>query len=101
MVVDPRDYDKVGSALEEGRLDDSMRRALAVRAFRHVSRYDSVVASWLARDTDEDAFPDEWAVGLSRQQNLRYGENPHQRAAFYADSELAARLGLGRRKDEA
>ncbi len=91
VVVDPRDYDKVGTALEEGRLDDSMRRALAIRAFRHVSRYDAVVASWLARDTDDDAFPGEWAVGLSRQQNLRYGENPHQRATFYADSERTGR----------
>ena len=72
-------------------MDDTMRRSLAIRAFRHVSRYDSVVASWLSRGAEGDAFPEEWAVGLRRQQSLRYGENPHQRATFYADADSGGR----------
>jgi phosphoribosylaminoimidazolecarboxamide formyltransferase/IMP cyclohydrolase len=91
VVVKPGDYARVGDALQAGEVDDAMRRALAVRAFRHVARYDSVVSSWLARGTSSPDFPDEWAVGLRRKQGLRYGENPHQRATFYADSDTGGR----------
>ncbi|MEC7210216.1 MAG: bifunctional phosphoribosylaminoimidazolecarboxamide formyltransferase/IMP cyclohydrolase, partial [Pseudomonadota bacterium] len=56
----------------------------AVRAFRHVSRYDTVVASWLAEGSAAPVHPVEHAVGMRRVQSLRYGENPHQKAALYA-----------------
>ena len=91
VVVDPGDYPRVGDAMRTGEVDEAMRRALAVRAFRHVSRYDSVVSTWLARGTDVQDFPEEWTVGLRRKQGLRYGENPHQRATFYADSGAGGR----------
>ena len=86
VVVDPADYPALVEALGEGGADLSMRRALALKAFQHTSRYDSVIAGWLAEASGQaNAFPAEHSLGLRRKAVLRYGENPHQQAAFYAD----------------
>jgi len=87
VVVDPSDYaavlDGLGAADADAR---ALRRQLAVRAFRHTSTYDAVIAGWLgAEDAGDPPFPAELALPLRRRQPLRYGENPHQAAAFYAD----------------
>jgi phosphoribosylaminoimidazolecarboxamide formyltransferase/IMP cyclohydrolase len=58
------------------------RRQLAAKAFRHTSAYDAVIASYLG--TEGSSWPEEMALGLRKVQGLRYGENPHQPAAFYA-----------------
>ncbi|MEZ4238146.1 MAG: bifunctional phosphoribosylaminoimidazolecarboxamide formyltransferase/IMP cyclohydrolase [Myxococcota bacterium] len=86
VVVDPADYDRVAELIASGGLDEEARRALALRAFRHTARYDAVISAWLARATGDDGFPDEAALGLRKVQALRYGENPHQQAAFYGDA---------------
>src|SRR5690606_38507751 len=85
IVVDPADYDRVADALAGGGADEALRRELAVKAFRHTARYDAAISSWLADRAELDDLPAETALGLRRVQPLRYGENPHQRAAFYAD----------------
>jgi len=86
VVVDPGDYPRLIAALESGGPDLALRRELALKAFQHTSRYDAVIAGWLARSTGaHDDFPAEHTLGLRRRQVLRYGENPHQRAAFYID----------------
>ncbi|MEM6929753.1 MAG: bifunctional phosphoribosylaminoimidazolecarboxamide formyltransferase/IMP cyclohydrolase, partial [Myxococcota bacterium] len=92
VVVDPGDYPRVIDALGHGGADPSLRRALALKAFQHTSRYDAVIAGWLADAAGEgDAFPAEQSLGLRRHQVLRDGENPHQQAGFYTDPGTAGR----------
>jgi phosphoribosylaminoimidazolecarboxamide formyltransferase / IMP cyclohydrolase len=85
VVVDPAAYGDVLDAVRAGGFTLAQRRALAVSAFRHTADYDIAVASWMgaASAPGEDGFP-AW-VGASWRQvaALRYGENPHQRAALY------------------
>ena len=91
VVVDPADYDRVIAALDAGGLEQGLRTELAVKAFRHTARYDAVISGWLARHAGLQGYADESSVGLRKMQDLRYGENPHQTAAFYADSEVSGR----------
>jgi len=81
VVVDPGDYaEVVGELREHGGLTAALRRRLASVAFRHTAAYDAAVAGWFQRD---DAFPEQLSLALPRRAVLRYGENPHQQAAFY------------------
>src|SRR3954471_21240670 len=84
-VCDPRDYEDLLEELRrpEGVSPDSRRR-LAARAFQHCAVYDTHVATYL-RPHDE-IFPAEYTIALARITDLRAGENPHQLAAFYAES---------------
>jgi phosphoribosylaminoimidazolecarboxamide formyltransferase/IMP cyclohydrolase len=82
-IVDPDDYPRVSAALEQGKpLTDQERRELAAKVFRHTAAYDALIAEYLTSQTDEQ-FPARLTVTFERAQPLRYGENPHQRAAFY------------------
>jgi phosphoribosylaminoimidazolecarboxamide formyltransferase/IMP cyclohydrolase len=82
VVVDPADYPQVLAELrDEGGLTATFRRQLASKAFQHTAAYDAAVASWFQAG---DAFPDQLSLALPRLAPLRYGENPHQAAAFYA-----------------
>ncbi len=91
IIVDPGDYGMVLDSMDAGTLDEGKRRALAVKAFAHTAAYDGAIAHYfssLNADGTQRAFPDI----LTRQfiktrHELRYGENPHQKAAFYADPE--------------
>ena len=81
VVVDPADYRRV---LEEvvatGEIDEGFRRRLARRAFAHTAAYDTAIASYLG---DPDEWPDQIVIAATKVTDLRYGENPHQSAAFY------------------
>ena len=86
ILVDPADYDRAADELEnEGALGEPTRRELATRAFAHTAAYDAMVAAYLSRDVDAPDFPGVFGLQLHRRQALRYGENPHQGAAFYAE----------------
>ncbi len=85
VLVDPADYPGVLAELRAGRVTEATRRRLAAKAFGHTAQYDALVAGWLRREQGDAAFPDLLAPGFSKRQDLRYGENPHQAAAFYAD----------------
>jgi len=93
VVVDPADYDGVLAALDgAGRLPDATRFALMQKAFAHTSAYDGAIANWLGvRDAGPGGavarFPASFRLAGERVQALRYGENPHQDAAFYRDDE--------------
>jgi phosphoribosylaminoimidazolecarboxamide formyltransferase / IMP cyclohydrolase len=90
VLVDPADYDAVLAELDEhGGVTGVTRRRLAAEAFRHTAAYDTLVASWFQRD---ETFPTQLGMALPRSATLRYGENPHQQAAFYThgDAGLAA-----------
>ena len=83
VVVDPADYEWLADQIERGGLDSvtpAQRRVLAAKAFAHVSAYDSVVAQYLH---EGDAFPGQISIAGDKIADLRYGENPHQRAAIY------------------
>jgi phosphoribosylaminoimidazolecarboxamide formyltransferase/IMP cyclohydrolase len=90
VVTDPSAYAAVAEAVSTGGFTLAQRRRLAARAYAHTASYDAAVASWFASvyapdDTAaETGWPDVVAVVWSRQEVLRYGENPHQRAARYA-----------------
>jgi len=82
VVVRPERYAEVLSALSEGTVDASMRRRLAAEAFAHTSAYDSWIAAYL-RGTETNGFPPEISFAGMLSQSLKYGENEHQKAAFY------------------
>jgi len=81
-VCRPEDYDRVLDELRaEGGVSDATRRALAARAFQRTAAFDAAVAGWLGRD---ELFPETYVPVFERYLELSYGENPHQRAAYYA-----------------
>ncbi|KAL7607009.1 hypothetical protein Lser_V15G18017 [Lactuca serriola] len=95
VVVDTQDYPLVLQFLKSNKDDQQFRRKLAWKAFQHVASYDSAVSEWLWKQTEEDKFPPTFTIPLSLKSSLRYGENPHQKAAFYTDSSLSEFNGGG------
>ncbi len=91
-VVDPDDYARVLEALESGEDGAGLRRELAAKAFAHTAFYDAHVAGFFQGEAGDD-FPPQLTLPLRKIQDLRYGENPHQRGAFYAAG--ATELGTG------
>ncbi|KAL6970207.1 hypothetical protein U1Q18_029910 [Sarracenia purpurea var. burkii] len=89
VVVDSQDYPALLGFLQGNQDDQQFRRKLAWKAFQHVASYDSAVSEWLWKQTVGDEFPPSLTVPLSLKCSLRYGENPHQKAAFYIDKSLS------------
>lgn len=87
IVVDPGDYDGILERLRQGNMDLEYRKRLAQKAFQHVALYDTAIAQYLNRE----AFPEEMTIALRKERNLRYGENPHQQAAFYIEQRITSR----------
>jgi phosphoribosylaminoimidazolecarboxamide formyltransferase/IMP cyclohydrolase len=88
VVVDPADYPQVLDEIAAGGVARATRFALMRKAFAHTAAYDGAIANWLtARDErgNADAFPQSLRLAAERVALLRYGENPHQEAAFYRD----------------
>ncbi|MGP4732743.1 MULTISPECIES: bifunctional phosphoribosylaminoimidazolecarboxamide formyltransferase/IMP cyclohydrolase [unclassified Psychrobacter] len=92
IITDPADYDRVLNALD-GRteLTTALRYDLAVKAFEHTAQYDGMIANFLGSRVNEtqepENFPRTFNVQLEKAQDLRYGENPHQNAAFYTENQ--------------
>jgi phosphoribosylaminoimidazolecarboxamide formyltransferase/IMP cyclohydrolase len=86
VVVTPESYDAVLGELEEsgGMLSLRTRQSLAMEAFAYTARYDAAIARWFAER--EDDFPTQYTRSFEKVLDLTYGENPHQRAAYYAES---------------
>ncbi|MGH7947458.1 MAG: bifunctional phosphoribosylaminoimidazolecarboxamide formyltransferase/IMP cyclohydrolase, partial [Opitutaceae bacterium] len=91
VVVDPADYDMLLEEIiaNDGDTDPEFRYALAAKAFEYTAAYDAVVGNYLhQRNLDgQSAFPSTYVVKYTKREDLRYGENPHQRAAFYVGQE--------------
>ncbi|MYY09454.1 bifunctional phosphoribosylaminoimidazolecarboxamide formyltransferase/IMP cyclohydrolase [Streptomyces sp. SID4919] len=88
VVTSPARYADVLAAVRGGGFDLTARKRLAAEAFQHTAAYDVAVASWFAGEyapVDDTAFPDFFGATFERRSTLRYGENPHQGAALYAD----------------
>jgi phosphoribosylaminoimidazolecarboxamide formyltransferase / IMP cyclohydrolase len=95
VVVDPRDYADVLADLDAnaGALSQALRFRLMRRAFAHTAAYDGDIANWLtSRDADGHltGFPQSFHYSAEKRQDMRYGENPHQRAALYREPDAAA-----------
>ncbi|XP_043700916.1 bifunctional purine biosynthesis protein PurH-like [Telopea speciosissima] len=89
VVVDSNDYPALLEFLKGNQDDHQFRRKLAWKAFQHVASYDSAVSEWLWKQTEGEKFPPSFTVPLLLKSSLRYGENPHQKAAFYVDKSLS------------
>lgn len=87
VVMDPDDYARVLEALESGDPPPALKRALAVKAFSHTCAYDGAISDYLHRTYSDDPFPESLVVAGRRIASLRYGENPHQKAALYGLSD--------------
>jgi phosphoribosylaminoimidazolecarboxamide formyltransferase/IMP cyclohydrolase len=93
VIVEPDDYERVLAEIEarDGAVGDATRFDLAVKAYEHTAAYDGAVANYLGRRTGEGgpaAFPRILTMQFQRKQAMRYGENPHQNAAFYTEREV-------------
>lgn len=85
VVVDPQDYAMVVAELGSGAgiIAEETRRGLARKAFGHTANYDAAICAYLSSEIERDELPHNYPLGLRKQLDLRYGENPHQRAAIY------------------
>jgi phosphoribosylaminoimidazolecarboxamide formyltransferase/IMP cyclohydrolase len=100
VVVDPRHYGEVLDAVRAGGFDLAARQRFAREAFRHTAAYDIAVASWLGSVVAPDGesssgFPGWMAASYERAAVLRYGENPHQRAALYISRDQSGGVAQG------
>ncbi len=96
VICNPARYPEVLEEMRSsgGALSDQTRRMLALEAFKHTAQYDIAISSWLARQfTGMEGMPPVIVPWLEKIQDLRYGENPHQTAAVYAEVG-AAEVGL-------
>jgi phosphoribosylaminoimidazolecarboxamide formyltransferase/IMP cyclohydrolase len=108
VVPSPRFYKEVAAELELGEVSEEMRRKLALEAFRRTAEYDAAIARWLTERVGEDdpgkqpdrsaedvgEFPEILTRRYERRLSLRYGENPHQEAAYYAEADGAGSSDL-------
>ncbi|HIE49950.1 MAG TPA: bifunctional phosphoribosylaminoimidazolecarboxamide formyltransferase/IMP cyclohydrolase [Gammaproteobacteria bacterium] len=87
VVVDPLDYNMILKEMEKtgGTLSHTTRSNLATKAFTYTASYDSAISAYLSSQNKKEDFPDQIFGKFQRKELLRYGENPHQKAAFYTD----------------
>jgi phosphoribosylaminoimidazolecarboxamide formyltransferase/IMP cyclohydrolase len=95
VVVDPDDYEPILEALRHNGIDLRHRKRLAQKAFQHVAIYDTAIASYLRKG--EQDFAEELTIALRKRYDLRYGENPQQKAAFYEEA-LGKKWGIASAK---
>ena len=90
VLTSPSQYDGFLAALKAGRVDQALRRCLALAAFEHTASYDSAISTWLAgrlAAASAEAAAEPLTLQLPARQSLRYGENPHQSATWYSQAD--------------
>ena len=90
VIVDPSDYDAVIEGLKNGDLSRETKFRLAAKVFEHTAAYDALISSYLRKQMGGDPFPEELTLTFEKVQQMRYGENPHQKGAFYREIGAAA-----------
>ena len=87
VIVDPDDYSLILEEIKKngGSLSQETRSSLATKAFTHTANYDTVISGYLSSLNEQD-FPDRIFAKYQKKEIMRYGENPHQKAAFYIDT---------------
>lgn len=100
VVCDPQDYTRVAASIKaSGDVEMALRRELAVKAFAHTRDYDTTIHAFLARGTTasmtavNNDLPEHLSLGMQRVETLRYGENPHQKGAYYSQQADDGPLG--------
>lgn len=88
VICDPQDYPSIIEELEAGGVGQAKRRQLAAKAFAHTAYYDTLITQYL----EQPEFPQRFTIALEKAGDLRYGENPHQKAAVYR--KIPSALGL-------
>ncbi|HHI77469.1 MAG TPA: bifunctional phosphoribosylaminoimidazolecarboxamide formyltransferase/IMP cyclohydrolase [Gammaproteobacteria bacterium] len=93
VVVDPRDYGRIVQEMREhdGQVSEATCFELAVKTFEHTAQYDGAIANWLGRihpDGSREDFGRTINLQFRKAQGMRYGENPHQKAAFYVEEHV-------------
>lgn len=92
IVVNPNDYGRIIEEIRAGGISKQIRFDLAVKAFEHTSNYDGAIANYLGKinaDGSQSNFPRTINMQFDKVQEMRYGENPHQQAAFYKEANPA------------
>ncbi len=87
VVVDPDDYEGVLEALQKNELSLESRRRLAAKAYAHTASYDTAITKYLSKSLNDKPLGDRILYAGNLVQRMRYGENPHQEAAFYIDQQ--------------
>lgn len=85
VLVDPADYDRVADQLEAGGVSRETKFALAAKVFETTAHYDALIAAYLRRQSGAEGWPELLTLTYEKAQEMRYGENPHQSAAFYRE----------------
>ncbi len=86
VVIDPADYDTVLTQLRErGAVDLDTKFYLMQKVFAHTAHYDTMIAAYLKEQRGDDSLPETLTLTYEKVQDMRYGENPHQKAAFYKE----------------
>ncbi|MDR2186046.1 MAG: bifunctional phosphoribosylaminoimidazolecarboxamide formyltransferase/IMP cyclohydrolase [Treponema sp.] len=98
VLTDPEDYPETMAGLKKGNLSPEFRRRLAGKVFDLTSAYDAAIARYLLNlenpgDAADAAYPEYWPLSLKKARNLRYGENSHQSAALYLNTDRPGALG--------
>ncbi|MHC1697715.1 MAG: bifunctional phosphoribosylaminoimidazolecarboxamide formyltransferase/IMP cyclohydrolase [Geobacteraceae bacterium] len=93
VITDPLDYGKVLSEMnaQGGSVSRETNFGLAVKVYQRTAAYDAAISNWLGRRTGDDValFPDTYTIQFRKAQEMRYGENPHQNAAFYVEADTS------------
>ena len=87
VIVEPDDYESVLEDLKNDKLSLTSRRRLAAKAYAHTASYDTAITGYLSRSLGDEALGQRFLYSGSLSEKLRYGENPHQEAAFYVDQQ--------------
>src|SRR5690554_2631524 len=80
VVVDPEDYSKVLDELKKGEVSEETKFQLSAKVFEHTAHYDALIAQYLRKKSGSPVFPKLLTTTYEKQQEMRYGENPHQKA---------------------
>lgn len=92
VLVDPQDYEPVIAEMKQnsGDISEETNFKLAVKVYQHTAAYDGAISNWLGKKTDEEnaEFPPTLTLQYRKAQGMRYGENPHQNAAFYVEKNI-------------
>ncbi|HNP65656.1 MAG TPA: bifunctional phosphoribosylaminoimidazolecarboxamide formyltransferase/IMP cyclohydrolase [Woeseiaceae bacterium] len=90
VIVEPDDYESVLDDLKNKRLSVESRRRLAAKAYAHTASYDTAITRYLSNSLGDEAMGERFLYSGALSEKLRYGENPHQDAAFYVDQQAPA-----------
>ena len=85
IIVDPADYRNILVSLKKKKINDELKQNLALKAFEHTARYDTIINQYFNEKFGKGKFPEILNLSFKKKQELRYGENPHQQATFYRD----------------